>query len=350
MQKAVAFNQGKLESNDVETRKKGIFAQGDNRPPENHIEEERQRKLQAQTSLKFPSDLTDQLYTEFNAFKINQDRPSEAKRTFQFTKSIYLPFPSSVTDQYGASWNREDLFFGGEAMRQGLNEAMKSADGTKSVENIFTSGTADKLGNAVSRGINKFAADPTGALKTGLAVGGTYALTGMGGPLASAAKASFNVTTNPYPVMTFQGTGFKSFGFSWTFYPESKKESETIKKIIGYFRREMLPETLKNTPSIMANPAIFEVFINPDIKQFKRCVITGLDVNYTPAGPAFVKEFPLKDGSPFLEPAAITMSISLQEIEIWTANDFYADEDKDFDFIRKDENGNVTQERRSGFR
>lgn len=345
--KSVAFNQGNKEGNDVETRKQGIFSNG--KPPEADIEEQRRQKYASQTPLIFPSDLSDSFYVEFNAFKINQDRPSEAKRTFDFTKSLYLPFPSTVTDQYGASWNREDLFFGGEAMRQGLNAAMNSANGTKSVGNIFSAETADKAGQAISGAINKFANDPTGAMKTGLAVGGTYALTGMGGPLAAAAKTAFNVTTNPYPVMTFQGTGFKSFGFSWTFFPESPDETTTIKKIVGYFRREMLPETIKNTPSIMANPAIFEVYIQPDVKLFKRCVITGLDVNYTPMGPAFVKEFPYKE-APFIDPAAVTLTITMQEIEIWTANDFYADEGMDFGFIRKNEKGEVTVERRAGFR
>jgi len=322
----------------------------ENQSPERQIEMQRERRLKAQAPMIFPPDLTEQLYIEFNAYSVNQDRPSEAKRTFEFKKSIYLPLPSSITDQYGASYNREDLFFGGEALKQGLNAAMQSGDGTKSVGNIFGGETLDKAGNAASKAINKFAGDPSGALKTGAAVGATYLMSGVGGAIGAAAKASFNVTTNPYPVMIFQGTGFKSFGFSWTFYPESSKESETIKKIVGFFRREMLPESMKQTPSIMANPAIFEVYMNPDIKQFKRCVVTGLDVNYTPSGPAFVKEFPLKDGSPFLEPAAVTMSITLQEIEIWTANDFYNDESMNFEFIKKNKNGDATIERRVGFR
>jgi len=340
MAKSVAFNQGKLESNDVETRKQGIFATPSNRPPETTVEEKRQEKLKAQTPLKFPPDLSDNLYMEFNAFKVSQDRPQETKRTFEFSKSVYLPFPSSVTDQYGAYYNEEALFFGGEFIKNGLNSIMTGGDGTKSVGNIFSKGTADKTGQGFANKLDGIVADAKGSMKRGAAAVGAYALTGMGGPLGSAAKAAFNVTTNPYPVMIFQGTGFKSFGFSWTFFPESKKESDIIKKIVGYFRREMLPESLKSTPSIMAYPAIFEVFMTPEVKQFKRCVVTSLDVNYTPMGPAFVKEFPLKDGSPFLEPAAVTMTMNLKEIEIWTANDFYPTEENDFDYIKgKDAKG-----------
>lgn len=305
----------------------------DTRPPEKKVEEERQKKLEGPAPLKFPTDLSDNLYIEFNAFKVSQDRPNEAKRTFDFTKSVYLPFPSSVTDQYGASYSREDLFFGGEFIKNGLNTLMTDGSGTKSVENVFSSGALDRTGQGAAKAIQKFTADAKGSMQRGAAVVGAYAMTGIGGPIGAAAKAAFNVTTNPYPVMIFQGTGFKSFSFSWTFFPESKKESDIIKKIIGYFRREMLPESLKSTPSIMAYPAIFEVSMTPEVKQFKRCVVTNLDVNYTPMGPAFVKEFPVKS-SAFLEPAAVTMTLSLQEIEIWTANDFYATEENNFDYIK----------------
>lgn len=297
--------------------------------PDKKVEQARTELVSSISPLVFPPDLRDEVYIEFNAFTCNKDRPEEAKRTFSFEKSIYLPFPSTLTDQYGASYNREDLFFGGEFIKNSLDSLMTTS-GSKSVSNLLGDGVADRAGDLAADVLERIGRSPTQAA----AAAGTYLLQGVGGPIGAAAKASFNVTTNPYPVMIYQGTGFKSFAFSWTFFPESKAETDMIKKIVGYFRREMLPESVENMPSILKYPAIFEVSVQPEVKQFKRCVVTNLDVNYTPTGqPSFVKEFPVIS-SPFIEAAAVSMTIQMQEIEIWLANDFYAEEDKDFDFIK----------------
>lgn len=335
----VGYVNQKKEEQSVEGRKKGIFAPKDPEsaaPPEKKVEIKRAALLSTISPLVFPSDLTDGFYIEFNAFKANQERPEEATRTFSFEKSVYLPFPQSVTDQYGASYSQDNLFFGGDFIKTSLNELMTS-NGTKKVENLLPGGgAADRAGIILADLIKK----TTDAPKQAAAAVATYGLTGVGGPIGAAAKASLNVTTNPYPVMIYQGTNFKSFAFSWTFFPESPAESDTISRIIGYFRREMLPERIDSTPSILRYPAIFEINIQPEIKMFKRCVVSNLDVNYTPAGPAFIKESPKPQSSSFftnidlVEPAAITLTISFQEVEMWLANDFKTSEVEFFDYVK----------------
>lgn len=317
--------------NDVRQKEDPNYYVATNVPPEEKIEEKRTNLLSSISPLVFPPDLADEIYIEFNAFTPNTTRAEEAKRTFTFEKSLYLPFPQSVTDQYGASYSQDNLFFGGEFLKNSLDTLMTSS-GTKKIENLMPgSGVADRAGNLIASVMEKIGASPTKSL----AAAATYGLSGVGGPIAAAAKTSLNVTTNPYPVMIYQGTGFKSFAFSWTFFPESSKESDIIKKIIGYFRREMLPERIDGVESILRYPAVFEIKIRPEVKVFKRCVISNLDVNYTPAGPAFVKEFPVQSSN-FIEPAAITMTISFQEIEMWLANDFHSEESKNFHFIDAD--------------
>jgi len=308
----------------------------DGQPPETKVEEKRAALLSTISPLVYPPDLNEEFYIEFNAFKANTTRADEAKRTFNFEKSVYLPFPQSVTDQYGASYNEEALFFGGEFLKNSLDTLMTS-NGTKKVANLFDGGAADRAGNIAAGILEKIGKAPGEAA----AAVGAYYLSGVGGPIGSAAKASLNVTTNPYPVMIFGGVGFKpAFSFSWTFFPESPEETKTINKIIGYFRREMLPERLEQIPSILKYPAIFEVSINPSVKKFKRCVVTNLDINYTPAGPAFVRDAPQVAGvTADSNPAAITMTLSLKEVEVWLANDFYPTEENNFDFIKgKDTN------------
>jgi len=319
---------------DVEGKKEGVFAPREENfgteysaPPEKKVEAARTNLLSSISPLAYPPDLTDEFYIEFNAFKANTSRALEAKRTFNFEKSVYLPFPQSVTDEYGASYNEEALNFTGDFAKRSLDAAMTSESGTKKVANLLPGGgAADRLGRILADAANKAKDAP----RESLAAVATFGLTGMGGPYASAAKSTLQVTTNPYPVMIYQGPGgFKSFAFSWTFFPESSKESDTIKKIIGYFRREMLPERVEEAPSILKYPAIFEIVMQPEVKLFKRCVISNLSVNYTPSGPAFVKEFPV-ESSNFIEPAAINMTVTFREIEMWTANDFHSEESKNF--------------------
>lgn len=295
----------------------------DGTPAETKIDEQKKKEFE-NGSIIFPPDLSTDFYISFNSFKFSKDRPLEALRTFKFEKSVFLPFPSSLTDQYGASYTREDLYFGGEFLKDSINQLMTS-DGTRSIANVLPgTGIADRVGQVAAGVLEKINEKPMESIATVAA----YGLTGIGGAIGAAAKTAFQVSTNPYPVMIYQGTGFKSFAFSWVFYPESKEETETIRTIVGYFRREMLPERLETNKTILANPAVFEIVVSPDkyTKKFKRSVLTSVDVNYTPSGPAFVKS-----SDTDAAPAAVALSLNFQEIEIWLANDF--DNSEPFDFI-----------------
>lgn len=298
--------------------------------PEKKIEEKRSNLLIGQNApIVFPSDLSPDYYISFNAFKHSQERPDESKRTFKFDKSIYLPLPAGIADSYSASYNQEDLYIFGNAAKEGMNALMTSG-GTTSIANAMKGDGINKAAGAVNSALAKIKQDPTGSAKTAGATAAAFMLQGAGGPLAAAAKSAFQVTTNPFPVMIFQGTGFKpAFSFDWIFYPESQLEADIIRKVVGYFRREMLPERVEEAPSILKYPAIFEIVMRPEVKLFKRCVISNLSVNYTPSGPAFVKEFPV-ESSNFIEPAAINMTVTFREIEMWTANDFHSEESKNF--------------------
>lgn len=299
--------------------------------PEKKISDARTNKLVGDNSpLVFPENLPENFYIRFNAFSYNNDpkykRANEVTRTFKFEKSVILPLPSSINDTYGASYNSENLYFLGNALKNELSSFM-DGDGTKSVGNIFRKETMSKVASDVADLIEKTSGAEAAATLA------TYGLSGLSGPLPAAAKAAFQVTTNPFPVMIYSGTGFKTYSFSWTLYPTSHKETETIKKIVGYFRREMLPEQDEKMSSILRTPAIFEIEMKPNeyTKQFKRAVLTNLDVNYTPNGVAFLYD-DLSTGKPTRAPAAVSISLTFQEIEVWLANDFYETEGESFDF------------------
>jgi hypothetical protein len=220
----------------------------------------------------------------------------------------------------------------GNAAKEGFGAMMAGGSGSVSVSNMLNKNVINKAGNYVADLINSVSQDPSGAGKKAAATGATYLMSGTGGPLAAAAKSSFQVTTNPFPVMIYQGTGIKPpFTFEWEMHPETREEADTIRKIVNYFRREMLPELMEVNSTILKTPAIFEIKMNPNqyTRQFKRCVLTDMSVNYMPNGVAFIA----KDHTTYpvdTVPAAVALSLTFREIEVWLADDFYADENNSF--------------------
>jgi hypothetical protein len=293
--------------------------------PDRKIDEERAKTTNSENApIVFPSDLGSNYYISFNAFKHEIEKPEDVRRTFNFKKSINLPLPSNLSDSYSADYNSENLYFIGNAIRQGLTELSSGPGG-------IVGGLSSIDANSIGRG----AASAMDYLKNnkgnlGAAVA-TLALQGTGGPIGSAAKSSFQVAANPFPVMIFQGTKLKPpFTFDWTLYPESYVEAKTIKTIVGFFRREMLPETFPGNSAILKTPAIFEIVLypkSPTLRKFKRCVLTNMTVNYSPNGLSFLTD---NNGKGATAPVSTSLSLTFQEIEVWLADDYDTNESSSF--------------------
>jgi hypothetical protein len=79
----------------------------------------------------------------------------------------------------------------------------------------------------------------------------------------------------------------------------------------------MLPGISKTASIFFTYPGIVRIFLNPTSKylyKFKPCVVESFSVNYAPNGPAFYRKT--------TAPAALSVSITFQEVELWTKNDF----------------------------
>jgi len=302
-------------------------AQVSNTLAETTIEENRATTLNSENApIQFPSDLGTDYYISFNAFKHEIEKPEDTRRSFSFKKSINLPLPTNLSDNYSADYNSENLFFVGNALKQGLTEFSSGPGGiVGGFENLNMNSAGKKGAEALN-----YLKDNKGNL---VAAAGVMALGGMGGPMGAAAKAAFQVTANPFPVMIFQGTRFKPpFTFDWTLYPESREEALIIRTIVGFFRREMLPETYPGNPAILKTPSIFEIKLTPELplRTFKRCVLTNMNVSYAPAGVSFQSDPKTGANSNDATPTATSISLTFQEIEIWLADDYSTSEETQF--------------------
>lgn len=271
----------------------------------------------------FPADLTTDLYISFNAFTYSKERPQDQQRSFTYEKSIHLPIPTNLTDSFSAGYSSENLYYAGDALKNQLSSDLRREGIGGTVSSYASKEGLNKLVGSVMDTVKN--TDP-GQLALGL---GVYGLNSMPGAAAAAIKSSLQLTTNPFPVMIFQGTSFKPpFSFDWTLYPESQTEAYIIRKIVGFFRREMLPERMESNSSILRSPSVFEIrIVPPEIgRTFKRCVLTNMGVNYAPNGPSFLVSS-VKEAFP----TAVTLSLTFQEIEVWLANDYQTLENLDFD-------------------
>lgn len=123
---------------------------------------------------------------------------------------------------------------------------------------------------------------------------------------------------NPYLTMVFRGIDFRNFQYVFKFFPFSEGDCDTIHEIIKTFRKNSLTPSGGKDP-FLGYPKEVQVAYkwkgedNKYLNKFKRAVITGVDINYTPNGMFST----MRNGFP----SCIEMTLKLSEIEIVTRDD-----------------------------
>lgn len=96
------------------------------------------------------------------------------------------------------------------------------------------------------------------------------------------------VFINDYASLSYSGSGFRTYSFSWDLIPSSESEARSIMEIIKLIRRNSLPDYNKTGEGgRLSYPKMWKVYpaMNTEIDLFlKDCVITNFTVNYTPDG------------------------------------------------------------------
>jgi len=131
---------------------------------------------------------------------------------------------------------------------------------------------------------------------------------------------AFGNATNPYMEVFFGGMELRTFQYNFTFAPRNQDETDDVQAIIQLFRFHMAPELQGENMRYLTLPSTFDIHYmyqhSKDISKennfynlIATCVLTNVDVNYTPNG---VKSF--QDGAP----TSMTMSLSFTETELLT--------------------------------
>ena len=159
------------------------------------------------------------------------------------------------------------------------------------------------------------------------------AFTGLiGGNTSKAIFASLaGVTKNPRMEMIYTGPGdFRTFRFSFMFYPRSLIEARGVQAIIARFNFHQVPEIKKGTAGyFLVPPSEFDInfyyngSVNPNIPEITTCVLEAVDVDYAPNG---FQAFEVDDTGVMVGgtgmPVGIRMDLSFKETAIMTKLDF----------------------------
>jgi hypothetical protein len=150
-------------------------------------------------------------------------------------------------------------------------------------------------------------------------IGGTAIQTGI--------DTSTGTAMNNFSTVAFNDVRLRQFTFSWTFLPESEEEVNYIEEIKNKFKRFALPRYSSANPTDagwisrvlfeyphICNASLFGVDRN-SFFSFKPAMIQSIQTSYR--GPDGHVAF-LKGG----KPAMIDLSLTMQEIAIWTAEDY----------------------------
>ena len=119
--------------------------------------------------------------------------------------------------------------------------------------------------------------------------------------------------------MAFKSVPFRPFNFDFDFAPKNKKELEQVHKIIKLFKFHMLP-ALSPAEGFFISPSQFQLMYmyrqneNTYIPKLAKCVLTSMDVDYSP-GEKFTTLKPDSDGA---SPQHMKMKLQFSEMSIIT--------------------------------
>lgn len=147
---------------------------------------------------------------------------------------------------------------------------------------------------------------------------------GFKGDAAKAALQKTGVATNPNTTVAFNNMNIRTFSFSFTMFPTTRRDSKMIQDITHFFR-EKAYAAVNETGHLLTYPCVFEIDFsmsndpnNRLLSQYPKiaeCYLTNMSVSYnSESGLNF------EDGSA----QGTTVSLEFQETRVLNADDIEA--------------------------
>jgi hypothetical protein len=215
--------------------------------------------------------LTSQVYRYTQGFS----RPTK-----QLKSAIALHVPNNLQANYSVSYQETELGLLGDiaaiaASNPEIASKLKSTAGSfiSSLPGIWNDKTASSQAGSGIQGI---------IAKT--------AISSSLNPTSEALSFFSGLAANPRLEQIFRRVNFRQFQFFYQFAPRNAQEAANVLNIIYTLKRFMHPEFKDISNFLYIYPAEFDITYyigsqeNPNLHAHTSCVLTDLNVNYTPNG------------------------------------------------------------------
>jgi len=257
------------------------------------------------------------------------DNSTFLRTTKRTTDSIALYMPNTLNFNHSQAYS--DLSLGGEAATTFGAIAKTLLD-----DGVDAGQKGKNLSPFVLQQLTKIAGSLTGSPNSAAAI------------FAGASQLS----QNPQLELIYAKPDFRSFRFSFMFYPRSEKEAEEVYELIQRLKFHQAPEIKNGTAGFfLVPPSEFDIEfyyngqINPNIPTISTCVLQSIDLDYAPNG--FHSFETPGDNSPKIggtgTPVAIRMDLSFKETEIMTKFNFQEGERSKAEFQASAALGNFNE-------
>jgi hypothetical protein len=214
------------------------------------------------------------------------------------TSAVALYMPAGINVQYKNGYEVEAAELSGDIFRTG--GAMKDAE------------TRTKAFDAFLKGF----VGASGVYFKQIASGGLDML--GGGDLFRLSTKNIGLAVNPRNEQYYNGPGFRSFSYTFDFYPKNAEEAHDVQKIVKLFKYHSSPamEEAKTAGRFFIAPSEFEIHYmfkdrpNPHLHKVSRCVCTDVDVRYGPEA-----QFSTFDDG---QPVTTQLTLNFTELEFIT--------------------------------
>src|SRR5210317_1113540 len=188
------------------------------------------------------------------------------------TGAIALYLPPGVKVSYGMQYDTEPTDLSGQLLGT-IGEARNAT------------GALDKF-KILAGGIGGGA-----ATELGKGIGDLFGSASIGDPVKLGSKA-LGVAINPHEEQFFNKPNFRSFNYTFTFFPKNEDEMEMVHNIIWLFKYHMHPgyDASSVGGRVFKVPSEFEIMYyyknnrNDFLNKIARCVLETMDVTYGPEG------------------------------------------------------------------
>ena len=234
------------------------------------------------------------------------------------TGTVVLPIQSGIKDQNAADWG---------------DNKMNAVDAAKASVALGLLGD-DNESNAIEKVAGAIGSN-SAAAKEGIKQLFAAKAAGVTGLL----QRTRGATINPNLELLFNEPTLRPFSFSFKLSARSKKEAESIVRIIRFFKQGMAPIRTESNLFLLA-PHTFQIHYllrgsgeHPFIGKMKECALLNMTTDYTPEN----NYSTLKDGVM----TSYTITMEFKELEPIFNDDYESDTKQQFASFREDPEENA---------